>query len=115
MPYKRGEVVLVLFPYSDLTGFKKRPGLVVQDESVPLEWDQQVIAQISSNLNRTGPTRVRFDQATAEGKQMGIINDSVVITDKLATVESKAVEKVLGVCVGMDQVDAALRTTLGLT
>lgn len=115
MRYKRGEVVLVLFPYSDLIGVKKRPGLVVQDETVPTGFDQQVIAQVSSNLNRTGPTRVRVDRATADGQRMGILSDSVVITDKIATVESRAVEKVLGMCPCMDKVDAALSVTLRLS
>ena len=32
--YKRGDVILVKFPYSDLVRYKKRPALVVQDETV---------------------------------------------------------------------------------
>jgi mRNA interferase MazF len=114
MPYKRGEVVLVLFPYSDLIGVKKRPGIVVQDETVPTGFDQQVVAQVSSNLARTGPTRVRIDKDTEDGQRMGIVSDSMVITDKIATVDSKAVEKVLGTCPCMEKVDAALSITLKL-
>ncbi len=115
MPYRRGDVVLVLFPYSDLRGVKKRPGIVVQDETVPTGFDQQVIAQVSSNLTRTGPTRVRVDMDTDDGRRMGILSDSVVITDKIATVESQAVERVLGTCSCMDEVDAALGVTLKLS
>jgi hypothetical protein len=32
--FKRGDVILVKFPYSDLIRYKKRPALVVQDETV---------------------------------------------------------------------------------
>lgn len=45
MPYRRGDVLLALFPYSDLIRFKKRPVIVVQDETVTTEFNQQVCAQ----------------------------------------------------------------------
>jgi mRNA-degrading endonuclease toxin of MazEF toxin-antitoxin module len=33
-PFKRGDVILVKFPYSDLVRYEKRPALVVEDETV---------------------------------------------------------------------------------
>ncbi len=56
--YKRDEVILVKFPYSDMVRYKKRPALVVQDESVETGLSQRVVVQITSNLDRTGYTRV---------------------------------------------------------
>ena len=52
--YKRGDVILVKFPYSDLVRYKKRPALVVQDETVETGLSQRVVVQITSNL---GPHR----------------------------------------------------------
>ena len=41
--YKRGDVILVKFPYSDLVRYKKRPALVVQDETVETGLSQRVV------------------------------------------------------------------------
>ena len=45
---------------------------------------------------------------------MGLLTDSVVMTDNLATVLDREVDKVIGHCPAMAPVDAALRRTLGL-
>jgi mRNA interferase MazF len=34
MTYKRGDVILVRFPNSDLKGFKKRPALIIQGDGL---------------------------------------------------------------------------------
>jgi mRNA-degrading endonuclease toxin of MazEF toxin-antitoxin module len=115
MPYKRGEVVLALFPYADLKGVKNRHALVLQDEDVATGFDQQIIAQLTSNVARKGPTRVRVNLASVAGQQMGLLPDSVVVTDKLATVESKVIDKAIGTCPCLDRVDRALGETLRLS
>lgn len=114
MTFSRGDVVLARFPNSDRVTFKKRPALVVQADIVPTGLPQRIVASITSNLRRTGPTRVAFRRASPEGRAMGLLTDSVVMTDNLATVLDREVDKVIGRCPAMDTVDAALRTTLGL-
>jgi len=114
MTYKRGDVVLVRYPDSNLSTYKKRPALVVQTEAVNTGLTQRIVACITSNLARTGPTRVTFRRSSPEGQAMGLLTDSVAMTDNLATVLDREVDKVIGYCSGMDAVDAALRTTLGL-
>jgi len=84
--YKRGDVILVKFPYSDLVRYKKRPALVVQDETVETGLSQRVVVQITSNLNRTGDTRVPVKKDSPDGQAMGILSDSVIVADHLATV-----------------------------
>ncbi|MGH7963858.1 MAG: type II toxin-antitoxin system PemK/MazF family toxin, partial [Candidatus Binatia bacterium] len=56
--YKRGDVILVRFPNSDLITYKKRPALVIQDEHVDTGLSQRLVVMITSNLARTGATRV---------------------------------------------------------
>jgi len=68
--YKRGDVILVKFPYSDLVRYKKRPALVVQDETVETGLSQRVVVQITSNLNRTGDTRVPVRKDSPDGQAM---------------------------------------------
>ncbi len=76
---KRGDVVLVLFPNSDLITYKKRPALVVQADNLDTGLQQKIIAPLTSNLNRTGPTRVLFRKESLEGEAMGLQTDSVVV------------------------------------
>ena len=114
MSYERGDVVLVSFPNADLVTFKRRPALIVQDHLVSTGLSQFIFALISSNLSRRGPTRVRIDAATKPGRTMGLLTDSVVVTDNLATVSVSALIKTIGKCPVMDQIDDALRATLRL-
>jgi len=45
---------------------------------------------------------------------MGLLTDSVVMTDNLATVLEKEIDRAIGFCADMQAIDAALRHTLGL-
>jgi mRNA interferase MazF len=112
--YKRGDVVLVKFPYSDLVRYKKRPALVVQDETIETGLNQRVVVQITSNLDRTGDTRVQVSKDSQAGRAMGILSDSVIVADHLATVLPREIDKVIGRCNCMPDVEKALRRVLGL-
>jgi len=112
--YKRGDVVLVRYPHSDLKTFKKRPALIVQDDQIYTGLDQRIIVQITSNMSRTGHSRVPVRRTSQTGHDMGILQDSVIMTDNIATVLPREIEKAIGKCPAMDEVDAALKTILGL-
>lgn len=112
--YKRGDVILVLYPNSDLHTYKKRPALVVQSDDLDTQMSQRIVALITSNLNRTGETRIRIYKNSSVCKKMGLVSDSVVMVDNLATVQEREVDRVIGNCPIMQQVDIALRKTFGL-
>jgi mRNA interferase MazF len=112
--FKRGEVILVKFPYADMVRYKKRPALVVQDESVETGLSQRVVVQITSNLDRTGDTRVLVRKDSNHGQAMGILSDSVIVADHLATVLPREIDKVIGRCTCMPEVEKALKQVLGL-
>jgi mRNA interferase MazF len=113
--YKRGDVVLVLFPHSDLRTAKKRPALVVQADDLNTGIEQVIIAMITSNLARRGhPSRYFIAKMSVEGKASGVLTDSIVMMDNLATVFHKAVDTKIGSLPDLDPIDAALRKTLGL-
>ncbi len=112
---KRGDVVLVLFPNSDLVTFKQRPALVVQADNLGTDLSQVVVAMITSNLARRGhPSRVFIPLNSPPAKGSGLLTDSVIMTDNLATALDKAIVRNLGRLTDLNPVDAALRTTLGL-
>jgi mRNA interferase MazF len=94
--------------------YKKRPALVVQDETVETGLSQRVIVQITSNLERTGETRVPVKKDSPEGRAMGILSDSVIVADHLTTVLPREIDKVIGRCNCIPEVEKALRRVLGL-
>ncbi len=49
-----------------------------------------------------------------EGKQSGLQTDSVIVTDNLATVQEKFIDKVLGNLPAMSSVESALAHTFDL-
>jgi len=112
---KRGDVVLILFPNSDLATFKRRPALVVQADDLDSGLPQVVVAMITSNLARRGhPSRVFVPLNSPAAREAGLRTDSVVMADNLATVLDKAIVGRLGQLNELDAVDAALRKTLAL-
>ena len=114
MNCRRGDVVLTAFPDSNLRTYKKRPVLIVQADSLNTGLSQRIVAMITSNLKRTGQTRVLFAKGSPAGQRMRLLSDSVVVTDNLQTVLDREIHKVIGSCPEMPRVDQALRVTLGL-
>ena len=115
MPYKRGDVVLVLFPDSNLRTAKRRPALVIQADNLNTGLRQTVVAMITSNMSRAAhPSRVKLLLDSPEGRQARIIMDSVVMTDNLATIRESEIDRALGSLNDMTGVEAALRHTLSL-
>jgi mRNA interferase MazF len=111
---ERGDVVLVLFPNSDLQTFKRRPVLVVQATNLNTGLPQFVGAMITSNLARRGhPSRVFIPLRSPVSQAAGLRTDSIIMTDNLATIFDAAVVQKLGKLPDLSEVDKALRITLG--
>jgi mRNA interferase MazF len=115
MTTKRGDIVLVLFPDSNLRTAKRRPALVVQRTSLGTGLPQTIIAMISSNMSRAGHgSRVAFRLGAPETQGSGLRTDSVVMADNLATVRESEIDRILGSLADLSAIDSALRYTLGL-
>jgi mRNA interferase MazF len=112
--YQRGDVLLVKFPNSDLRSTKLRPALVIQASYLKTGLSQFIVAMITSRVERSGyPSRVLIQLASSEGRQSGLLSDSVVMTDNLATIATMEIGRKIG-SIDMTLVDQALRYTLDL-
>jgi mRNA interferase MazF len=115
MTSKRGDVVLVLFPDSNLRTAKRRPALVVQATSLGTGLAQTIVALITSNMSRAGhPSRVPLPLNAAISHRTGLRTDSVIVTDNLATVLDGEIDRTIGALADMKSVEAALRHTLAI-
>jgi mRNA interferase MazF len=111
----RGDVVLVDFPYSDRTGSKLRPALVVQHDTFNTVRHDTVLAGIS-RTQRFAATEVLIDISTPEGRKSGLRHRSVVDCALLGTFDQSLVYHILGALPDalMQLVDQKLRDALGL-
>ena len=112
---RRGDVVLVLFPNSDLRTAKRRPALVLQRDELGTGLSQTIVAMISSNPERAGhPSRVAIPLASPAGKTSGLRLDSWLMTDNLVTVRESEIDSILGRLPDMTMAEAALKHTFAL-
>ncbi len=114
MKFKRGDVVIMNYPHSDLIHYKRRPAPVVQANNLDTGIPQTVVVLITSNLQYSGSTRILVKKSSTAGRRMKLKKDSVVMTDNIVTVLDDELETMVGYCPIMHLVDNALRTTLGL-
>lgn len=113
MPYSRGDVVLVPFPFSDQSGQKKRPGVVISADSHISAQSDLIVAQISSQVSSPVPTD-EYEIVDWNGAG-GLLFPSVV-RPKLFTLEDSIVLRSLGYIpiAEMRQIDQRLRMVLSL-
>jgi mRNA interferase MazF len=112
--YKRGDVVLAIFPNSDRQTFKKRPVLVVQNESVRTHFGQTIVAPITSNQGRVSPAMLPVKVGSPEHRSMGLLSDSVINLETLTALKAREIEKKIGACGSLLNFDPSLRVLLGL-
>lgn len=113
----RGGVVLVAFPFTDLSAVKVRPALVLSGPDFHRRHRDAILAAISSVVpSRPAPTSVLIATADAEFRATGLRVDSLVHCGKLVTIEGKLVLKYLGRigAATTRKVDAALARAVGL-
>ncbi len=115
MTYKQGDVVLVWFPDSNLLTAKKRPAIVLQANDLQTGLDQLIVGMITSNLTRKGhKSRIFVDIHTEAGRQTGLLVNSVIMTDNMATIRLSGIYRKVGSFMGLDGLKWSLRHTFGI-
>jgi len=87
--FQKGSIVILPFPFSDLTATKKRPSLVIVD----LEGDDLILCQITS-FNRQDSYAISLNQNDLNKGTLKI--DSLIRTNKIFTATSDIIEYELG-------------------
>jgi mRNA interferase MazF len=117
MMLRRGDIVLVHYPFSSGVGGSRRPALVVQNDVYNRRIRNTLVAQITTNLARADdsahyPIRI----ATFEGRESGLLHDCVVSCINLATIVADRVDRVIGHLPNdsMQKIDGCLAVSLDL-
>jgi mRNA interferase MazF len=115
MSYKQGDIVSVWFPDSNLLTVKKRPGIVLQKDNLNTGLDQLIIGMVTTNLARKGHgSRIFVDITTPLGQATGLVSNSVIMIDNIATVLSAEIHRKLGAYADLNTLKAAIKFTFGL-
>ena len=116
MRISRGDIVLVDYPFSDRTGSKVRPALIVQADTLNLRIDDTIVAAISRSTHRASTTQVFVDISTADGVLTGLRQNSMIQCENLLTYDQALIIAVIGKLPPtlLSLVDEALRHALNL-
>ncbi len=113
LSFRRGDVVLVPFPFiTDFSQSKTRPALVIQNDVGNRFSPNLIVAAISSRVpDRVYPTNHHLQAGTA-----GLDRDSVVLGSVILTIPQSSVLKRFGHLdeTDMQAVDICLRVSLTL-
>jgi mRNA interferase MazF len=94
---KRGDVVVVPFPFQDRLGEKIRPAVIVQNDVDNARLANTILAMITGNLRDSGePTTVLVDPSSGDGAGSGLKGPSLVKCCNLATVRQNRILHVIG-------------------
>jgi len=113
--YSRGRVVVVEVPFSDLSGTKRRPALIVSSETFHRGLPDVIVCPISSRpryFDRPGPG----DLPLRHWKRAGLRYPSTALVSKVVSVSKKTITRGLGRAASEDlqRVEVTFRKALGL-
>lgn len=91
--YKRGDVVLAPFPFSDQTSVKQRPALVISIEDFQEQGPDLLIMAVTSQVR--GPLLKVGEFLIRDWQAAGLLKPSAVKA-AIATIEAKLVRRRLG-------------------
>lgn len=93
--YKRGDVVLLPFPFTDLTSSKQRPALIISEDDFNRDGVDVVVCAITSQ-NPDEASEYELSLKEKEIKNAGLPKPSKVKCGKIVTLDSRLIKKKLG-------------------
>ncbi len=98
MTIKRGDIVLVHYPFASGKGAKTRPALVVQCDKNNRRLKNTILVQITSRTRfaDSEPTQLLIELASPAGVESGLIHDSAVSCENLYTVQQNLILHKIG-------------------
>lgn len=108
--YSRGDVVLVSFVFTDETGERRRPAVIVSSDSYHQSRREAIIAAITSRTNRI----LAGDHLIGDWQGAGLLFPSVA-TGIIRTIKQSMIAKKLGTMARLDMlaIEDKLQGVLG--
>ncbi len=119
--YRKGDVVLVAFPYTTDDGqtlTKRRPAVLISNDYNNARLDDVLLVPLTSNTTRATrePTQVVVEMNTPEGSAGGLRLDSVIDCTVIATIPKTLLVSKIGAFPNdvMERVDMCLMVALSI-
>lgn len=93
---KRGDVVLIRFPFTDLSSTKVRPALIISNENYNTHQEDVILLLITSNISRMSSDDYLLDSRNPEFKDTGLKQASAFRVGKIQTLNRKLINSKLG-------------------
>lgn len=93
--YKRGDVVLVPFPFTDLSATKQRPAVVVSSDAFNASRPDAILIAITSRV----PSQLADDEIALPPTDLagsGLLKPSIVKASKIVTIHQGLIRKRIG-------------------
>lgn len=117
MNVRRGDIVVVPFPFASGVGSKRRPALVIQNDLNNSRMANTILAAITTTTHRSGePTQLLIDPSSSAARSSGLAFVSVISCENLMTFEQSRISRKLGALSPelLRQVDDCLKSALGI-
>ncbi len=93
--YKRGDVVLVPFPFTDFSTLKQRPALVVSSDAFNHSREDAILVAITSQ-NNSASKGGNYLIKGVEQKRSGLLGEGVVLIGKIITIDQRLIRNKIG-------------------
>lgn len=113
---KKGEVVLIIYPFTDLVRTKVRPAVVISNDTYNAKQNDVVLLLITSNTSRLNPDDYVLKDSDPEFKNTGLRQASTFRVGKIITLHKKLLNSKLGFAGPntMKEIEKRLRNLLQL-
>jgi mRNA interferase MazF len=114
---RRGDFIIVDFPFTSGTQTKIRPAVVIQNDRDNRRLPKTVVAMLTGNLRRAAePTHLMIDPTTADGASSGLHGPSLAVCVNLYTIDQGDILRTVGRLSAtlLGRLDSALKAALEL-
>ena len=94
MSLQKGDIVLVPFPFTDLTSTKLRPAIILWSSNI--SFDVTVCFISSQNLSTLTPEEFLLSKSDPEFSQTGLKTNSKVRVSRIVTIERRLITRRIG-------------------
>jgi len=110
--YNRGDIVLVNFVFTDETGTRRRPAVIVSSREYNKGRNELIIEAITSNVNRI----LVGDHLIVNWQAAGLLHPSVS-TGIIRTIKQRMIDRKIGKMLSSDlkEIEDELKLILGLS
>jgi len=119
MNYKRGDIVILPFPFIMKNGIKQkgRPALIISDHDIKRRFNDIILTGITSKVQKKiNKTEYLINENSVNFKKSGLIKTSVVRCEYIMTISEEIINRKIGELPKkiMNIIDKKLKISIGL-